>query len=88
MQIDGRYYDQEGMYQLVDTNDLSAKLGDYAKTNHIHTISAITDIGDASVASAAYASSLGSTSGNYTYTTLNDKFAEYTPTSSLPKVIR
>lgn len=32
MQIDGRYYDQEGKYALIDTNDLSTTLASYSKT--------------------------------------------------------
>lgn len=32
IQIDGRYYDQEGRYQLVDTNDLSTTLTSYVLT--------------------------------------------------------
>lgn len=29
IQVDGRYYDQEGMYMLVDTNDLATTLDNY-----------------------------------------------------------
>jgi predicted secreted protein len=35
VQIDGRFYDQEGQYRLVDTNDLTTTLSSYAKTSSI-----------------------------------------------------
>lgn len=35
MQIDGRYYDQEGKYALIDTNDLSVTLAKYTPTTSL-----------------------------------------------------
>ena len=34
IQIDGRYYDQEGSYMLVDTNDLATTLNNYATKSY------------------------------------------------------
>ena len=39
IQIDGRYYDQEGKYRLVDTADLSSSLSSYVTLSTAQTIS-------------------------------------------------
>lgn len=78
--------DSAPVISIGTTNPHNFKITVGGKTSEEFAIAYVPQAGNANT--ATYGFRLGDSLNYYTYTTINEKFAKYTPTSSLPKVIR